>query len=180
MPRTSTGFIPSPCIRAFTTQRVDVNLKPPTSIGRTATGEEGAGFVASCSGPSFSSEDAEAYAIVAKVKAVAEALQIDAQARAEATRLARRRQRHPPQGRRGPRRPGRLLSGDGVEVERIAAYRYKTVFVPVGGAAGSGAADAVALGFVAGHRKRYEKGLGVEQQPPKPQQFGGQPKPPAK
>ncbi|KAG8944070.1 hypothetical protein FRC04_002210 [Tulasnella sp. 424] len=131
--------------------------------------------------------DAEAYAIIAKANAMAEATRIAARADADAIGFKATADQAVQDDFA---REMRLRRN---EVERIAAYGNKTVFVPVGGAAGSGAADAVTLGFAAGIGSDMRKDWGAEQQqqqqqqqppppppPPPPQQLGGTPKPPAK
>ncbi|KAG9045746.1 hypothetical protein FS837_005703 [Tulasnella sp. UAMH 9824] len=124
--------------------------------------------------------DAEAYAIVANAKAVAEALQIDAQARAEATRLAAKAEadaiRLKAAADQDVQDPfAREMEFRRNEVEKIAAYGNKTVFVPAGGV-GGGASDAMAMGFAAGVGSDMRRGWTGEQQP----QVGTAPKAPAK
>ncbi|KAG8998275.1 hypothetical protein FRB90_012336, partial [Tulasnella sp. 427] len=96
--------------------------------------------------------DAEAYAIVANAKAVAEALQIDAAARAEATRLAARAEADAIRLKAAADQDvqdafAREMEMRRNEVERIAAFGNKTVFVGSGAGAGG---DAMAMGFAAG------------------------------
>jgi len=99
--------------------------------------------------------DAEAYAVVANAKARAEALQIDAQARAEATRMA---------ARADADAIALKATADGavtdsfaremelkrIEVERVAAYGNKAVFVPMEGGAGGNIQNAMTMGYAAG------------------------------
>ncbi|KAG8898688.1 hypothetical protein FRB99_007228 [Tulasnella sp. 403] len=101
--------------------------------------------------------DAEAYAIVANAKAVAEALQIDAQARAEATRLAARADADAIKLKAAADQEvtdtfAREMELRRIEVERVAAYGNKTVFVPTdsSGQGTGGVQSAMAMGFAAG------------------------------
>lgn len=86
--------------------------------------------------------DADAYAIVADAKARAEALQIEATARAEATRLAARADADAIRLKASADQDvtdgfAREMQARRVEVQRVAAYGNKTVFVPMEGAGGN-------------------------------------------
>lgn len=98
--------------------------------------------------------DAEAYAIVAQAKARAEALQIDAAARAEATRLAAKADADAIKLKATADAEvtdgfAREMELKRVEVERVAAYGNKAVFVPEG-AAGGAVQNAMTMGYAAG------------------------------
>jgi regulator of protease activity HflC (stomatin/prohibitin superfamily) len=98
--------------------------------------------------------DAEAYAVVAGARAQAEALQIAAQAQAEATRLAARAEAD-------AIRLKAMADGEVVdtfaremelrriEVDRVAAYGNKTVFMPMEPSGGNSVQNAMTIGYAA-------------------------------
>jgi len=95
-----------------------------------------------------------AYTIVAQAKAKAEALQIDAAARAEATRLAAKADADAIRLKATADADvvdafAREMELRRVEVQRVAAYGNKAVFIPEG-AAGSAVRGAMTMGYAAG------------------------------
>ncbi|KAG8855049.1 hypothetical protein FRB96_007244 [Tulasnella sp. 330] len=100
--------------------------------------------------------DADAYAVVANAKARAEALQIDATARAEATRLSARAAADAIRLKSSADGEvtdvfAREMEMRRIEVERVAAYGDKAVFVPTTAeGANGGIQNAMTMGYAAG------------------------------
>lgn len=106
--------------------------------------------------------------MVANAKARAEALQIDAQARAEATRLAARADADAIRLKAGADGEvtdvfAREMELRRIEVERVAAYGSKAVFVPTDGTgAGSNIQNAMTMGYAAGLGNNMRKETGAK------------------
>ncbi len=121
--------------------------------------------------------DAEAYAIVANAKAVAQALQIDAEARAEATRMAAKADADAIQLKATADQGvtddfARQMEMRRVEVQRVAAYGNKAIFVPMSGSegnsGGSGISGALASGLAQGMGFDMAKGAQATADPAPP------------
>ncbi|KAH8114186.1 band 7 domain-containing protein [Phellopilus nigrolimitatus] len=123
--------------------------------------EEGAFSVAKIKSQALNTQaDADAYKVVAAARAAAQATQIAAEAEAEATRLAARAEAEAVRSRAaadaGVQEPfAREVLLRRVDVQRVAAYGDRAVFVPVGAGGGGAnlaeqAGNALVTGFAAG------------------------------
>ncbi|KAI5118091.1 hypothetical protein M0805_007741 [Coniferiporia weirii] len=97
--------------------------------------------------------DADAYQVIAAARAAAQSTQIAAEAQAEATRVAARAEADAVRAKALADAEvldafAREMQLRRVDVQRVAAYGNRTVFVPTGGPA-SNAGDAIATGFAA-------------------------------
>ena len=98
--------------------------------------------------------DADAYQVVATARAAAQSTQIAAEAQAEATRMAARAEADAIRLRAGA--DGDVLDAFAremqlrrVDVQRVAAYGNRTVFVPSTGTFADQASSALAAGYAA-------------------------------